>query len=212
MPEDGRLQYLKNLTTNRAHIVLTAGGKDEVANEAGGTGLFTQALIEGLSGKADLDNTGFVTGNELGLYIQKRIPEFGVKQNPQVGRLGGEGDVVLTMLRPLEEIVKEQGPAPGSEAAAALKQQMEEERKKFEQWQQEQARLMEEQKRKLETERAERERQARLEQERLEREREQTRREREAAETERREAEAAKREAESSGSRRQSKGFGGGGF
>ncbi len=202
VPEDGRLQYLKNLTTNKAHIVLTAGGKNEVANEAGGTGLFTQALLEGLSGKADPDKTGIITGTQLGLYIQRRIPEHGVKQNPQVGRLGGEGDVVLTLLRPLEEIVKENAPSPGSEQAEALRRQMQEERKKMEEWQKEQTRLMDEQKRKMEAEKVERERQTKLDRERLDQEREQTRRERERAEAARAGADEERRRAEQSGSRK----------
>lgn len=202
VPNEGRLQYLKNLTRNRAHIVLTAGGKNEVANESGGTGLFTQALIEGLSGKADFDQTGFVTAHELGLYIQRRIPEFGAtQQNPQVGRLQGEGDVVLTMLRPLEDIQRETVPSLGSEQADALKREMERQKKELEEWQRQQARIMEEQQKKMREEEdrlKERQRQAALAEQEARRKQE--------------EAEAAKREAESSGSKRRSYGFGGGGF
>jgi uncharacterized caspase-like protein len=41
--------------------------------EEWGNGAFTKALIEGLSGKADHDNTGSIDADELGLYVRRRV-------------------------------------------------------------------------------------------------------------------------------------------
>jgi len=38
-----------------------------------GNGAFTKAMIEGLSGKADRENTGFVDTDELALYVRRRV-------------------------------------------------------------------------------------------------------------------------------------------
>ena len=38
-----------------------------------GNGAFTKAMIEGLSGKADRDHTGFVETDELALYVRRRV-------------------------------------------------------------------------------------------------------------------------------------------
>ena len=38
-------------------------------NPVWGNGAFTKAMIEGLSGKADRENTGFVDTDELALYV-----------------------------------------------------------------------------------------------------------------------------------------------
>jgi Caspase domain/WD domain, G-beta repeat len=50
-------------------------------------GLFTQAVIEGLAGKANLDGDSQITTEELRLYLDKRVPELAAelkkKQNPQ---------------------------------------------------------------------------------------------------------------------------------
>jgi uncharacterized caspase-like protein len=45
-------------------------------NETWGNGAFTKAMIEGLSGKADRDNTGFVDTDELALYVRRRVMEM----------------------------------------------------------------------------------------------------------------------------------------
>jgi uncharacterized caspase-like protein len=38
-----------------------------------GNGAFTKAMIEGLSGKADRENTGFIDTEELSLYVRRRV-------------------------------------------------------------------------------------------------------------------------------------------
>jgi WD40 repeat protein len=41
-----------------------------------GNGAFTKAMIEGLSGKADRDNTGFIDTEELSLYVRRRVMDL----------------------------------------------------------------------------------------------------------------------------------------
>jgi WD40 repeat protein len=41
-----------------------------------GNGAFTKAIIEGLSGRADRDNTGFVDTDELALYVRRRVMDM----------------------------------------------------------------------------------------------------------------------------------------
>jgi hypothetical protein len=125
----GTLKYLRNLTQSRAHVVITAGGQNEFANEEGGQGLFTKVLLEGLSGKADRSQKGFVTASSLALYIQETLPDYlpsGVRQTPQYGRLLGEGDIVITMLRPFDE-EERAAAANRAEIEQALKKKLEQE-------------------------------------------------------------------------------------
>lgn len=108
VPVEGAWRYAQGLLERTAHIVITAGGQSDFANEEGGRGLFTKVLLEGLSGAADPGKRGFITASGLALYIQEHLPDLlppGVKQQPQYGRLLGEGDVVLAALRapPLEK-------------------------------------------------------------------------------------------------------------
>src|SRR5262249_7355155 len=41
-----------------------------------GNGAFTRAMIEGLSGKADRERTGFVETDELALYVRRRVMDM----------------------------------------------------------------------------------------------------------------------------------------
>ncbi|NJM35476.1 MAG: caspase family protein [Rhodomicrobium sp.] len=62
---------------------------DQLAVEAGkyGHGAFTKALIEGVNGKANLNDDQQITTEELREYLDKRVPElaaeYGREQNPQ---------------------------------------------------------------------------------------------------------------------------------
>ena len=71
----------------RATVV--ASGSDQSAMEGyEGHGVFTWALLEGLSGKADANRDGFVTVTELTAYLENLVPEityrkWGYEQIPQ---------------------------------------------------------------------------------------------------------------------------------
>ncbi len=101
IPVEGTLRYVQGLLERPAHVVITAGGQSDFANEEGGRGLFTKLFIEGLEGMADRQKRGIITASGLALYIQEKMPDLlppGVRQNPQYGRLLGESDVVLSVV------------------------------------------------------------------------------------------------------------------
>jgi WD40 repeat protein len=51
---------------------------------AWGNGAFTKAMIEGLSGKADRENTGFVDTDELALFVRRRVLEMTTRMQEPV--------------------------------------------------------------------------------------------------------------------------------
>ncbi|MGO9545474.1 MAG: PDZ domain-containing protein [Rhodomicrobium sp.] len=81
----GNAAYYANI------LAYSAARWDQLANESEdfGHGLFTQALVEGLSGKADLNHDGHVDTAELYDYLKKRVPELAAQmegkpqQDPQ---------------------------------------------------------------------------------------------------------------------------------
>jgi hypothetical protein len=77
---------------------------------AGGAGdpvparsVFTPMFIRGLDGAADLDGDGFVTGTELGNYVQREVIAYKSGQTPQFGKIRDvrldEGDMVFVVPR-----------------------------------------------------------------------------------------------------------------
>ena len=62
---------------NGAIVFAASTGRQVALEDASwGNGAFTKALIEGLSGKADIQGTGRVTVNMLDLYISERVKEL----------------------------------------------------------------------------------------------------------------------------------------
>jgi uncharacterized caspase-like protein len=51
---------------------------------AWGNGAFTKAMIEGLSGKADQGNSGFVETDELAVYVRRRVLELTTRRQEPV--------------------------------------------------------------------------------------------------------------------------------
>ena len=49
--------------------------------------VFRPTFIRGINGEADLDKDGYVTGVELGMYLQKRVPYYESGQTPQYGKI-----------------------------------------------------------------------------------------------------------------------------
>jgi hypothetical protein len=66
-----------------------------------GNGAFTKAMIEGLSGKADRDNTGFVDTEELSLYVRRRVLDLtNRKQEPVRIKPDAAPEMQIARLRP----------------------------------------------------------------------------------------------------------------
>ncbi len=49
--------------------------------------VFRPLFIRGINGQADLDQDGYVTGVELGMYLQKQVPRYQKGQTPQYGKI-----------------------------------------------------------------------------------------------------------------------------
>ncbi len=89
-------QYLKTITSTRAVQLLSAGGKNDLAHERNGHGIFTSFLLDVLKGKTSHKDDGVISVLEMASYIkQKVIKDTKGRQNPGFGYLSGNGDVVF---------------------------------------------------------------------------------------------------------------------
>ena len=105
-------KYLKKITTESARQIITAGGKGDKAQERAiwGHSAFTKELLSGIEdGLADSDQDGYITSNELGIYLSKKVYIISEgNQTPVNGRYGsGEGEFVFVNPAYIEEIVEE---------------------------------------------------------------------------------------------------------
>jgi hypothetical protein len=92
--------YLEAMIKEPAVQIITAGRKGEPVLEEDGYGLFTRRLIHGLSGLADTDQNGIITGQELATWLESRvIRDSRNRQHPQYSRLDGEGQFVFVVPR-----------------------------------------------------------------------------------------------------------------
>jgi len=93
-----------NFLRDNAHRVgrqmLTAGGADQMVADGGpgGHSIFTWTLLQGLSGKADLNGDNIITGTELAAYIAPAVASVSA-QTPAFGSLPGSegGEFVFTL-------------------------------------------------------------------------------------------------------------------
>jgi hypothetical protein len=96
------LAIIRNDTTPIARNVLLAGTGDQPAVYDNG-GIFTQALIRGLSGKADLNNDGIIEASELGTYVKDEVAvsasRMSVKQEVGFYSLSSIGTGEMVFLR-----------------------------------------------------------------------------------------------------------------
>jgi len=77
-------KFISNLSMKPVRQFITAGSADEPVPSKS---TFTPALIDAIQyGTADRNNDHYVTGTELGVYLQEKIPQH-TKQNPQYGKI-----------------------------------------------------------------------------------------------------------------------------
>jgi hypothetical protein len=104
---------LSELTAKPVRQFVSAAGAGEPVPARS---VFTPVFIRGLKGEADLDQDGFVTGTELGNYVQREVIAYKSGQTPQFGKIRDpeldEGDVVFAVVRPAAAR-PEPPPAPG---------------------------------------------------------------------------------------------------
>lgn len=88
--------YLRKITTRKAHQMLVAGGKGELAHEEGSHGVFTKYILEALDGAADRDEKGYITFSDISAYVKPKVSrQTKNSQIPQYGNLDGEGEFVF---------------------------------------------------------------------------------------------------------------------
>ena len=100
-------QRLSASTALPVREFLTAGG---AGDPVPARSVFTPLLIRALNGAGDLDGDGFITGTELGNYVQREVLEQNTDQTPQFGKIRDvrfdQGDIVFL-------------PAPGAAPTAS---------------------------------------------------------------------------------------------
>lgn len=107
---DGSLaDYLRK----RGIYGIAAGMADQPAID----GLFTNVLIEALSGNADNNNDGYVTFKEIGMYTEQNVRARNQYQTPDYGTILGAGQFVFaqrqdTSVAPLPIAVEPVSPPP----------------------------------------------------------------------------------------------------
>lgn len=76
--------HISSLTAEPVRQFITAGSAGETVPA---NSVFTPVFIDGLKHRlADLDGDGYVTGTELGVYLQGKVPQH-VRQTPQFGKI-----------------------------------------------------------------------------------------------------------------------------
>ena len=77
--------FLDRIVGGKGRIIMTASGANEVSTEDETLehGVFTYFLLEGLRGKADTDQDGVITVDEVYGYVSKHVPHAtGQEQHP----------------------------------------------------------------------------------------------------------------------------------
>lgn len=90
------VQRLSPTTKEPVRQFLSAGGAGE---RVPSRSVFTPAIVRALSGDGDIDGDGFVTGTELGNFVQRRVIESGKGQTPQFAKISDsrldQGEIVF---------------------------------------------------------------------------------------------------------------------
>ena len=92
--------FLRDNAKRIGRQMLTAGGSDQLVADGGPNGhsIFTWTFLQGLSGKADLNNDGFIPATELAAYIVPAVAGVS-RQTPAFGSLPGSagGEFVFAL-------------------------------------------------------------------------------------------------------------------
>ena len=92
--------YIEKITKDKSRQIITAGGKGEQVIEKSewGHSAFSLNLKRGLKeGRADLNSDGYITANELALFLSEKVTiDSENQQTPQYGRMTSqEGEFVF---------------------------------------------------------------------------------------------------------------------
>lgn len=96
----GSANFLRDNAKRIGRQMLTAGGTDQLVADGGPNGhsIFTWTLLQGLSGKGDLNGDGLITATELAAYVAPAVSSVSA-QTPAFGSLPGSegGDFVFEL-------------------------------------------------------------------------------------------------------------------
>ena len=97
-----KTNFFQKITQDKSRQIITAGGRDEIAQEKAewGHSAFTKNLLSGLrDSKADINTDGYITSQELGSYLKKKVPiDTNNKQTPKIRDLStDEGEFVFVL-------------------------------------------------------------------------------------------------------------------
>lgn len=96
----GAGNFLRDNNKRIGRQMLTAGGADQLVADGGPNGhsVFTWTLLQGLSGKGDLNGDGIITATELAAYVAPAVSSVSA-QTPAFGSLPGSegGDFVFEL-------------------------------------------------------------------------------------------------------------------
>jgi uncharacterized caspase-like protein len=92
-------QDIQERTAKPVRQFITSGSADQ---EVPDQSIFRRQLIEALEGEADLNEDGFVTGSELGLFLEEKVTNYSRRaQTPQYGKIRhhrlDKGDFVFVL-------------------------------------------------------------------------------------------------------------------
>jgi tetratricopeptide (TPR) repeat protein len=93
---------LADMVTRPVREYITAGTADQPVSDES---VFCDQFVEGLGGGADLNRDGYVTGSELGMFLEERVTHYTKgMQTPRWGKIRNQyldkGDIVFPLPRP----------------------------------------------------------------------------------------------------------------
>ncbi len=93
--------FLDRIAGGRGKVIITASAANEVSVEKDelGHGVFTYYLLEGLRGKADLDQDSMITVDEAYRYVYDQVPRATAQEQHPVKKGSVEGSLVLSIVR-----------------------------------------------------------------------------------------------------------------
>ena len=102
--------YINTIMDKPVRQFLTAG---DAGQEVPAKSIFTPLFIRAIEGEADYTKDGYVTGNELGVYLTQNLSKYTKSQSPQYGKIRDvdldRGDIIF---RPPTETIASVLPSP----------------------------------------------------------------------------------------------------
>lgn len=92
--------FLDRISGGKGTVIITASGANEVSMESDDFkhGIFTYFLLEGLKGKADVDDDGLITVDELYRYVSDHVARASGQEQHPVKKGSVEGRFVLGVI------------------------------------------------------------------------------------------------------------------